>query len=154
METQQMEKQQMETQQMETQQMETQRMETQSVAKRGFARAAAAALLICGGTMAAGALGGASSKPGVWYRRLRKPTGTPPNAVFPIVWTALYASMAYSAWRVWKAESSTARTRSLALWASQLGLNAAWSPVFFGAHRPKAALGVIAVLLPNIAAYT
>jgi tryptophan-rich sensory protein len=61
--------------------------------------------------------------------------------------------MAYSAWRVWRAPSSPARTRALALWATQLGLNAAWSPTFFRAKQPRAAMLVVSSLLPVLGAY-
>ena len=36
-----------------------------------------------------------------WYGDLRKPSFTPPDEVFPIVWTGLYALIAWSGWRVW-----------------------------------------------------
>ena len=37
-----------------------------------------------------------------WYRQLDKPSFTPPDRVFPVVWSTLYALIAYSGWRVWK----------------------------------------------------
>ena len=43
-------------------------------------------------------------------------------------------------------------SRALALWWLQLGLNAAWTPVFFGARRTGAAAVVIGALLPAVAA--
>ena len=52
----------------------------------------------------------------------------------------LYAQMAYSATRVARS-SDPGRRRALALWWLQLGLNAAWTPVFFGARRTGAARG-------------
>jgi tryptophan-rich sensory protein len=113
----------------------------------------AAGLGFVGAVAAAGALGGSVSRPGLWYRSLRKSAATPPARVFAPVWSVLYAAMAYSAWRVWRAPSSPARTRALALWAAQLGLNAAWSPVFFRAKRPRAALLVVSILLPVLGAY-
>jgi len=67
------------------------------------------------------------------------------------VWTVLYAQMAYSAQRVDRS-SDPARRRALALWWVQLGLNAAWTPIFFGARRPGAAAVVIGALLPAAAA--
>lgn len=89
-----------------------------------------------------------------WYRRLDKPGFMPPRAVFPMVWTALYALMAASAWRVARQPSSPERNRALGLWLVQLALNAAWTPLFFGARRPAAALADIGLLLPAIGMYT
>jgi len=88
-----------------------------------------------------------------WYRMLRKSSLTPPDAVFGPVWTALYALNGASAARIYQAEPSHARTTSLALWALQQSLNAAWSPLFFGQRRPRAALADIGLLWTAIAAY-
>jgi tryptophan-rich sensory protein len=59
--------------------------------------------------------------------------------------------MAYSAARVTRS-SDPGRRRALALWWLQLGLNAAWTPVFFGARRTGAGAVVIGALLPAVAA--
>lgn len=88
-----------------------------------------------------------------WYRELEKPGFTPPSAVFPIVWPVLYALMTASAYRVWRSGPSSARSRSLVLWWTQLAFNAAWSPLFFGAHRPRAALIDLTLLVASLAAY-
>ena len=47
-------------------------------------------------TVAAAAVGSVASKKGVqlWYDTIRKPGYVPPNAVFPIAWTALYVDIA------------------------------------------------------------
>jgi translocator protein len=82
---------------------------------------------------------------------LRKPSWTPPSRAFGPVWTVLYAQMAYSAHRVAQSSDSR-RRRALALWWLQLGLNAAWTPVFFGARRTGAGAVVICTLLPAVAA--
>jgi benzodiazapine receptor len=88
-----------------------------------------------------------------WYRRLRKPGFTPPDYVFPAVWTGLYALIALSGWRVARRSKSRIRSRALRLWSTQLALNGAWSPIFFGARRPKLALADIALMMPAITAY-
>ena len=104
--------------------------------------------------VAAAAGGGAAAtrrSVATWYPSLRKPRWTPPSQAFGPVWTVLYAQMAYSAQRV--ARSSDPRRRgALALWWVQLGLNAAWTPVFFGARRPGTAAIVICALVPAVAA--
>ena len=96
----------------------------------------------------AAAVPGALSPPGAWYESLAKPSWTPPGWVFPVVWTTLYAAMGTAAWMVWRNGRRGGRSRGpLAIFLLQLALNAAWSPVFFGAHRMLAALCVIVALL-------
>lgn len=106
-------------------------------------------------TAGAGALGAAVTDHGtqLWYRRLRKPPFQPPGAVFGPVWTALYALIALSGWRVWNRPAGPARSRALGLWALQLGFNAAWSWLFFGKRRKRTALADIGALGASIAAY-
>ena len=89
-----------------------------------------------------------------WYRRLKKPPFQPPRAAFPIAWTALYALIAVSGWRVWRKPSGPSRSLALELWGVQLGLNAAWSWLFFGKRRKRTALADLALLWGSIAGYT
>ena len=88
-----------------------------------------------------------------WYRGLDKPRFTPPNAVFPIVWTCLYSMIAWSGWRVWSAPASVDRSRALRLWFSQLSTNAEWSKLFFGQHRPDLALADLVMLEAYVLGY-
>ena len=108
----------------------------------------------------------AVTQPGMrsWYPSLRHPPGTPPGWVFPVVWIPLYVAMAVAAWCVWRwtppegrpdraAWTGTRRSgglllrrRGLLLWGWQLAVNALWTPVLFGLHRPPAALGLILML--------
>jgi benzodiazapine receptor len=88
-----------------------------------------------------------------WYRDLDKPGFTPPDAAFPIVWTSLYAMMAWSGWRVWSAPRSMNRSLALRLWFSQLSANAKWSKLFFGKHRPDLALRDLLMLEAFILGY-
>jgi benzodiazapine receptor len=67
-----------------------------------------------------------------WYRDLDKPSFTPPEQAFSVVWTTLYAMIAVSGWRVWCAAPSRERNRALGLWIAQLATNAHWSKSFFG----------------------
>jgi benzodiazapine receptor len=106
---------------------------------------------------------GAGSRPDGWYESLNKPTWNPPSWVFGPVWTALYLSMGVASWLVWRrgqqrgpgdqpalrtpGTPTTPSTRApLAAYAVQLVLNALWSPLFFGLHRPDLALIDIALL--------
>lgn len=47
--------------------------------------------------------------------------------------------------------SSAERSRALALRATQLGLNAPWSSAFFAKKNPRAALAIVAALVPTLA---
>lgn len=102
-------------------------------------------MIVCFGAAAFGS----RYRPGAWYAALRKPRWNPPNAVFAPVWSVLYTMMAVAAWLVWRAVGPGLE---LALFAAQLGLNAAWSWLFFGRHRAGLALADILVLWLAVAA--
>jgi uncharacterized protein YbjT (DUF2867 family)/tryptophan-rich sensory protein len=88
---------------------------------------------------------------GDWYQMLKKPSWTPPDALFGPVWTALYLLMALSAWLVWRKGGWRASGGSLALFGLQLVLNVGWSAVFFGMRSPGLAFGEILILWLAIA---
>ena len=96
---------------------------------------------------------GRSSATQRWFKRLRKPPFQPPDKLFGPVWSLLYPSIAWSGYRTFRAPPSQERTRALTLWSAQLGLNAAWSPLFFGLHKPKASLADSALLLATTLGY-
>ncbi|MDR3734994.1 MAG: tryptophan-rich sensory protein, partial [Acidobacteriaceae bacterium] len=85
-----------------------------------------------------------------WYRGLTKPAIAPPNWVFGPVWTVLYALMAISAWLVSQSAPSSWRTCALTLFFAQLGLNLAWSWIFFRRHAIGAALAEVILLWAGI----
>jgi translocator protein len=82
-----------------------------------------------------------------WYDRLEKPSFNPPSAVFGPVWTTLYTLMGIALWLVLRKHPTVARRRALVLFGTQLALNAAWTPIFFGAEAAGPALAEIVVLL-------
>lgn len=88
----------------------------------------------------AAAATGAMFEPGAWYKALNKPTWTPPNWAFPVVWTILYISMAIAAARVAVLPGSG---QALAFWGAQIAFNTLWTPVFFGLYRMGAAMIVM-----------
>lgn len=100
---------------------------------------------ICAGVAVVGARATTPEIPH-WYARIRKPSWTPPRIAFPIVWPILYTMIAIVGWRLWDAPSSDCRVAALLAFAVQLALNAAWSPVFFAAHRIATGLWIIVLL--------
>lgn len=111
-----------------------------------------ASLLVFIALVLAAALTGSYFRPGAWYDRLRKPAWTPPNWLFPVAWSVLYLMIAFAGWLVWRTAEPGERMLPLGLWLLQLALNALWSPVFFGLHRPGLGLTVILALALAIAA--
>jgi len=86
-----------------------------------------------------------------WYQNLEQPPGVPPNWVFGPVWTILYVMIGLSLALFWhRAEPGREKRGALTLFAVQMVLNLAWTPVFFGMHRIGLALAVIAVLLVSV----
>jgi tryptophan-rich sensory protein len=96
-------------------------------------------------SLAAGLIG-SRYLPGAWYASLAKPALTPPSAVFAPVWTTLYVLMGISAWLVWRRAGLRGAAAGLSLFLAQLVLNALWSYLFFGLHRPDVALVEILIL--------
>jgi tryptophan-rich sensory protein len=86
-----------------------------------FVAAVAAAALI--GTLAVTGTEGE-------YASLDRPAWAPPSWLFGPVWTVLYGLIAISGWLVWRRVGWHA---ALVPYAVQLVLNAAWTPIFFGA---------------------
>lgn len=115
------------------------------------AAASLAGLAVALAACSSAALLGARFRPDGWYADLAKPTFQPPASLFGPVWTVLYALMAVAAWRVWRKGGRGARG-ALRLFALQLALNAAWSPLFFGAHAIGLALADLVLLVLAVAA--
>jgi benzodiazapine receptor len=102
-----------------------------------------------------GLLTNASGQP--WYRRLSKPSWTPPDAVFGPVWGVLYLLMGAAAVLVRRErlehDSRPARSDvAMGLFGVQLILNLLWSVVFFGRRQVRAGLVEMVVLLVALAA--
>ena len=108
---------------------------------------ASAAVALAGGAVTA------RRRNRTWYRMLRKPSFTPPDRLFALVWPVLYTLGAVSAWRVARTPPSRTRSLALGLWGAQLAFNAAWTPLFFGAHRPRLAMVDLAGNYVSLGAY-
>ena len=102
--------------------------------------------------LAVGGAGGVFTSAAIptWYAGLAKPLLTPPNWVFPIVWTSLYAVMGIAQWLVWRQGGFRSHVPAHLLYLAQLALNFFWSFIFFGLHQPKLALFEVVALLISI----
>jgi translocator protein len=118
---------------------------------RKWVSLAAFLVLVVGGGLMIGYL----TAPGDWYAQLAKPTFNPPAWVFGPAWTTLYILIAVAGWRVWRdrAWRRDGGGWAMTLWWVQLGLNFAWSPVFFTAHRIGLALVIVVLLFAVILAF-
>lgn len=105
-------------------------------------------LLLC---LGGGWLTGWITEQGVreWYPSLIKPRGTPPNVVFPIVWTILYIFMALALTLLWVSKTTKKKT-AVVLFGVQLLLNFSWSWLFFYLERVGLALVDITFLWISI----
>lgn len=90
-----------------------------------------------------------------WFRTIRKPSWQPPAAAFPIVWTGLYALIALASASAIADLGEEGRDDEASAFAAalavNLGLNAAWSGVFFRAHALPAATVTAAALAASSA---
>jgi len=102
--------------------------------------------------LAVSAVGGAitATSVGTWYPTLAKPAFTPPDWLFPPVWTTLFVLMGIAAWRVWRRAGWNPARPALGVFAVQLALNLGWSFLFFGLQWVGAALVEIVLLLAAI----
>ena len=67
----------------------------------------------------------------IYTDSIAQPPLSPPALVFPVAWTILYALMGIGAARLALAPDSPQRSRALAVFGLQLGMNFLWSILFF-----------------------
>ena len=81
-----------------------------------------------------------------WYQTLTQPPLAPPSWLFPPVWTILYILIAISLFLYARKFTIHNKTWGYVLFFTQLLLNFAWTPAFFGIKNMALAL-VIVILL-------
>lgn len=98
-------------------------------------------------------LGATITDLGPWYRSLAQPDWAPPDAVYGMAWTAIYACTALAGVTGWLAmPDGRERERLLGLFALNGFLNIVWSLLFFRLHRPDWALIEVLGLWLSVAA--
>lgn len=85
----------------------------------------------------------ATGDAGAFYRALERPVWAPPSWLFGPAWTVLYVMIAVAGWLVY---SKAGWDRALGVYGIQLVLNAAWTPLFFGADQFGLAFAEIVLL--------
>ncbi|CAN5898474.1 tryptophan-rich sensory protein [soil metagenome] len=103
-------------------------------------------IVLCNGVGFASAM--VANEPS-FYEHLHRPSWAPSASVFGPVWTLLYTLMGTATWIVWEKTlpGSPQRRGAMAAFATQLALNAVWTPVFFGLHWIGVAIIVIVAVL-------
>lgn len=105
-------------------------------------------------TAATAVIGSVASKSAVetWYKTLDKPAYVPPDVVFPVAWTTLYADIAVTSGSTidrLHAQGDDAKARAyITALGANLVLNAGWSWLFFRFHK----LGPAAIAAAALAA--
>ena len=85
-----------------------------------------------------------------WYKSIKRSPLTPPNYVFPVVWTTLYIMIAIAGWKLHMAQPSTHLTTIRILFGVQMLLNWSWSPLFFIKHLTGLSFGIILVMVAAV----
>ena len=81
-----------------------------------------------------------------WYGELIKPDFQPAGWVFGLVWPILYFMTGLAFAMVLHARGAKGRGVAISLFAAQLLLNYAWSPLFFGMHKVTSALYLVVLV--------
>jgi tryptophan-rich sensory protein len=84
-----------------------------------------------------------------WYDSIR-PSITPPNWVFPIVWNILFFLIAISLYLAWISAKENQKQIVATVFGINLALNLLWSIFFFGLQRPSLAFAELLVLEASI----
>ena len=88
-----------------------------------------------------------------WYPFLNKPSLTPPDWVFPLVWTALFILMGISVALARRSAPHKQRKVITGIFLVQLAVNFFWSIAFFYLQSPSAGLWVISILFALLLLY-
>ena len=99
------------------------------------------------------ALGATVTDLGPWYQALAKPAWNPPDVVFPMGWTLIYALITVAGITAWRAAPTSAAAEwVIGLFALNGFLNIGWSLIFFRLQRPDWALAEVVALWLSILA--
>lgn len=84
-----------------------------------------------------------------WYQTI-KPSITPPNYIFPIVWNVLFFLIALSLYFAWTGSSKKEKRNIILVYGINFILNVLWSILYFGLQNPLIAFFEIIILWLSI----
>lgn len=84
-----------------------------------------------------------------WYESI-KPSITPPNWVFPIVWNILFFLIAISLYIAWRNADKSQKNLVAWVFGVNFFLNIIWSVIYFGLKNPLIAFFELIFLLISI----
>lgn len=110
-------------------------------------------LIWIGSLIVIGSCLGILTKSGVdsWYITLDRSPLTPPNYIFGIAWTILYAMIATSGWIIWRSNQFAELNSIKNLYIFQLILNWSWTPLFFTYHLKGISLLCLSAIIALVA---
>lgn len=98
-------------------------------------------------------LGATITQLGPWYRSLSQPAWAPPDQLFGVAWTLIFALAMLSATLAWRhAPNRRAASTVVGLFALNGFLGICWSLLFFRLHKPDWALAELVLLWLSIVA--
>lgn len=77
-----------------------------------------------------------------WYAGLNAPPFVPPNFVFPVVWSILYAMIGCAGLLIWR----SGNRKMISLFGFYMLLNWSWSFIYFEMHEMGIALAELVVM--------
>lgn len=81
-----------------------------------------------------------------WYDNFEKPELTPPDMVFPIIWTIIYALLILASFIALRDGDSVSKNKANNLFITQLALQILWCFSFFAQGQLALAMAVIILL--------
>ncbi|MCR4327000.1 MAG: tryptophan-rich sensory protein [Nanoarchaeota archaeon] len=103
-------------------------------------------------TFAVGFVGSLFTSPNTgtdWYNSI-KPTITPPNFVFPVVWNVIFLLIAISLYLVWISSKKKDKPKILLVFGVNFILNVLWSLIFFELRLPLVSFFELILLFGSV----
>lgn len=88
-----------------------------------------------------------------WYKRLDKPSHTPPDAVFGAVWPVLETGLAVGGYRLLRQPAGPRRTSAVGLWLLNTAMVGGWTEIFFRKRALRSGAVVAGTMVATGGAY-